>query len=341
MKLDIPFPIVSLAHTPTPLEKMVNLTALFSGPDLWIKRDDCTGLAMGGNKARQLEYYIGQALEQGADTVLTTGAVQSNHARMTVAAARKMGLEVEVQMENRVSGRLPQYYESGNPMLMKLMDARIHHYPSGEDEDGADDALYERAEHLKQQGASPYVIPLSGSHPPYGALGYVRAAEEILVQLDEMSLVVDGVVLPSGSGSTHAGLLFGLRTLGSPVKVFGICVRRSAKLQFQRILDKTDALAKMLGRETCVTADDIYVNDSVLYPGYGQLNKYVIEAIKLTARSEGILLDPTYTGRAMAGFIALLREKTWSPEQRVVFLHTGGTPLLFGYPEILSPTVLD
>ena len=341
MKFDIPFPAVSLAHTPTPFEKMANLTAFFSGPELWIKRDDCTGLAMGGNKARQLEYYIGQALEQGADTVLTTGAVQSNHARMTVAAARKMGLEVEVQMEDRVSDRLPQYYESGNPLLMKLMDARIHHYPTGEDEDGADKALFERAQELKRQGASPYVIPLSGSHPPYGALGYVKAAEEILAQLDEMSLVVDGVVLASGSASTHGGLLFGLRALGSPIKVFGICVRRSAKLQFQRVLYKTDALAKMLDHKTCVTADDVYVDDSVLYPGYGQLNKYVIEAVKMTARSEGILLDPTYTGKAMAGFIALLRKKTWSSDQRVAFLHTGGAPLLFGYPEILSPAALD
>jgi len=341
MKFDIPFPAVSLAHTPTPLEKMVNLTTFLSGPELWIKRDDCTGLAMGGNKARQLEYYLGQALEQGADTLLTTGAVQSNHIRMAIAAARKMGLEVEVQIEERVSGRSPQYYESGNPLLMKLMAARIHHYPSGEDEDGADEALYERAQELKQQGASPYVIPLSGTHPPYGALGYVKAAEEILIQLDEMSLVVDGIVLASGSASTHAGLLFGLRALGSPIRVFGICVRRSAKLQFQRVLDKTDRLAKMLDHETCVTADDIFVDDSVLYPGYGQLNKHVIEAIKLTARSEGILLDPTYTGKVMAGLITLLRKKIWSPDQRVVFLHTGGTPIIFGYPEVLSSTALD
>ncbi len=341
MKLDIPFPAVSLAHTPTPLEKMGNLSAFFSGPELWIKRDDCTGLAMGGNKARQLEYYIGQALEQGADTLLTTGAVQSNHVRMTIAAARKLGLEVEVQMEERVSDRSPEYYESGNPMLMKLMDARIHHYPSGEDEDGADKALFERAEQLKQQGANPYVIPLSGNHFPYGALGYVRAAEEILTQLEEMSMTVDGIVLASGSASTHAGLLFGLRALGSPVKVFGICVRRSAELQFQRVLDKTDALAKMIDHETSVTANDIYVDDSRLAPGYGQLSKHVIEAIKLTARSEGILLDPTYTGKSMAGLIALLRKKTWSPDQRIIFLHTGGTPLIFGYPEILSPTPFD
>ena len=153
------YPVIPLGMYPTPVQKMTKLGNHLGHPNLWIKRDDCTGLAMGGNKARQLEYYIGQALEQGADTVLTTGAVQSNHARMTVAAARKMGLEVEVQMEDRVSDRLPEYYESGNPLLMKLMDARIHHYPTGEDEDGADKALYERAQQLKQKGAWPSISP--------------------------------------------------------------------------------------------------------------------------------------------------------------------------------------
>ena len=329
------FPSVQLAHTPTPFERMPNLSVELAGPELWIKRDDCTGLAMGGNKARQLEFYIGQAQQQGADMLLTTGAVQSNHVRMTVAAARKMGLGIEVQLEQRVSGRQPEYYDSGNPFLNKLMGAKINHYPVGEDEDGADNALYQRAEELKKQGVTPYVIPLSGNHTPYGALGYVKAAEEIKQQMQQTGLKFDAIVLPTGSANTQAGLLFGLRALRLPIKVLGVCVRRQADQQFQRVLDKTNELAKMLNHETCVDKPDIVVDDTVLYPGYGQLNEKVVEAVQLTAGSEGILLDPTYTGKAMAGLIDCVRQGQWSSNQRILFLHTGGTPALFGYPEIL------
>jgi len=336
MMLNIPFPSVSLSHTPTPLEKMPNLTSVMSGPEIWIKRDDCTGLAMGGNKARQLEYYVGQALQQGADTLLTTGAVQSNHVRMTIAAARKMGMKIEVQLEKRVSGRQSEYYDSGNPLLMKIMGAKIHHYPVGEDEEGADNALYERAEQLKAEAAAPYVIPLSGMHTPYGALGYVKAAAEILQQIEQMELPFDAIVLASGSANTHAGLLFGLRLLGSPINVYGMCVRRSAELQKQRVLNKTNQLAPMMKVDICVTADDVHVDDCMLQPGYGQLNEHVIEAISLTAESEGILLDPTYTGKAMAGLLAYARDGLWAKNQKVIFLHTGGTPALFGYPELIS-----
>jgi len=336
MRLEIPFPRIALSHSPTPLEAMPNFTRLMAGPEIWIKRDDCTGLAMGGNKARQLEYYVGQALEQGADTLLTTGAVQSNHVRMTVAAARKVGMQVEVQLEQRVAGRPPEYYHSGNPLLMKIMGATIHQYPQGEDEDGADKALYQYAEKLKKRGASPYVIPLSGMHTPYGALGYVRAADELLQQMVAIGINFDVVVLATGSANTHAGLLFGLRALASPIKVQGMCVRREAGLQKQRVLDKAGQLAGMLKINHCVTEEDIHVDDSMLPPGYGQLNDYVIEAINLTAESEGILLDPTYTGKAMAGLIAFVRAGIWHSQQRVLFLHTGGTPALFGYPELLS-----
>ncbi len=338
--LSDPFPSVELSHTPTALEKMKNLCKELSGPHLWIKRDDCTGLAMGGNKARQLEFYIGQALQQGADTLLTTGAVQSNHVRMTIAAARKTGLEVEVQLEKRVSGREQEYYHSGNPFLMKLMGARIHSYPVGEDEDGADKALFERAEMLRQQGKRPFVIPLSGNHTPYGALGYVKAAEEILQQLDDASISIDEIIVASGSANTHAGLLYGLRAHHCPVKVTGICVRRTAELQSPRVLDKTAELAKMLNMKPCVGQQDINVDDSWLHPGYGQLNESVKEAVALTARMEGILLDPTYTGKAMAGLIGLVRQGRWSTEQNIMFLHTGGTPALFGYPELLLPESL-
>jgi D-cysteine desulfhydrase/L-cysteate sulfo-lyase len=327
---------VELSHTPTPLELLKNLTKELEGPQIWVKRDDCTGLAMGGNKARQLEYYIGHGVSLGADTLLTTGAVQSNHVRMTIAAARKLGMDVEVQLEKRVDGRQQEYYDSGNPFLMKLMGAKIHHYPVGEDEDGADRAMYERAEQLKKKGRKPYVIPLSGNHTPFGALGYVQCAEELLLQAQQRSLKIDAVVLATGSATTHSGLLSGLRALGSDIPVYGFCVRRDQNAQAQRVLDKTREVTDMIECPGVVNPEDVWVDDRMLRPGYGQLNPDLLEAIEMCASSEGLLLDPTYTGKAMAGLIDLVRNDEFEGSQNIVFLHTGGTPALFGYPEILN-----
>jgi len=330
------YPRVDLSHTPTPLEVLTNLSNKLKGPRIWAKRDDCTGLAMGGNKARQLEFYIGDAISKGADTLLTTGAIQSNHVRMTIAAARKIGLEVEVQLEKRVEGRQQEYYQSGNPFLMKMMGAKIHYYPVGEDEEGADKALYQRAEELRKQGANPYVIPLSGDHIPYGSLGYVKCAEELILQFKQRSVNVDAIMLASGSATTHAGMLAGLRALGSDIPVYGFCVRRDHASQGERVLQKSRLVAEMIDCPGVVTEDDIWVDDRMLRPGYGQLNEDLLEAIRLTARCEGLLLDPTYTGKAMAGLIHLVTSGHFSTDQNVVFLHTGGTPALFGYPEILE-----
>ncbi len=330
------YPRAKLSHTPTPLEQLNNLSKKLGGPQIWVKRDDCTGLAMGGNKTRQLEFYIGDALSKGADTLLTTGAVQSNHVRMTIAAARKLGLDVEVQLENRVEGRQPEYFSSGNPYLMKLMGAKIHHYPVGEDEEGADRALNERADEIRKTGKKPYVIPLSGNHIPYGSLGYVDCAEELLLQLKQFSLNIDGIVLPSGSATTHAGLLCGLRALESKAPVYGFCVRRNQEAQAKRAFDKAVRVAEMIGCPGIISKDDIWVDDRMLRPGYGQLNEDLLEAIRLSAFCEGLLLDPTYTGKSMAGLIHLITSGHFRPDQNVVFLHTGGAPALFGYPEIIE-----
>lgn len=330
------YPRVELAHTPTPLECLTNLSDHLGGPRIWAKRDDCTGLAMGGNKARQLEFYIGDAVSKGADTLLTTGATQSNHVRMTVAAARKLGLEVEVQLEKRVEGRQPAYYESGNPFLIKLMGARIHFYPEGEDEAGADAAMEERAEALRAEGKNPYVIPLSGSHTPYGSLGYVKAAEELVQQFEQQSLEVSGIALASGSATTHAGMLAGMKALDSGIPVYGLCIRRDQVAQRIRVLEKSSKVAEMVGHEGVVSDADVLLDDSMLAPGYGQLNDNCLEAIQLTAFHEGILLDPTYTGKSMAGLIDMIRQGQFTKEQNVVYLHTGGTPALFGYPELVG-----
>ncbi|MFT5812219.1 MAG: L-cysteate sulfo-lyase [Rubritalea sp.] len=329
------FPTADLSHKPTPLERLNNLSADYQ-TNIWVKRDDCTGLAFGGNKSRQLEYYIGHAISLGADTLLTTGAVQSNHVRMTVAAARKMGLDVEVQLEHRVDRDQIEYKNSGNPFLVKLMGAKIHYYPVGEDENSADQAMVDRAGVLKQAGKKPYVIPLSNVQAPYGALGYVEAAEETLQQLSLMNMTPTRFILPTGSASTHAGFLLGLRALGCNIPVNGICVRRDAASQQQRVFTKMQSVIELMALDIDIDIEQVICDDRFLAPGYGQLNQATEKAIKQLARREGLLLDPTYSGKTFAALIDLLENNCPDPDQHIVFVHTGGTPALFAYPELVA-----
>jgi len=332
------YPRVSLAHLPTPLERMDNLAkAIGTKVNLWVKRDDCTGLAMGGNKARQLEFYVGDAMEKGADVLLTTGAVQSNHVRSTVAAARKMGIEAEVQLEHRVSGRRPEYESNGNVVMVKLMGGKIHRYDVGEDESGADNNLYEIAKRLTDQGRKPYVIPLSPmNHPPYGALGYVVAAEEVLQQVASQMNSFDAIITPSGSATTHSGLLAGLRAADCQVPVYGLCVRRDAEQQEERVYKRTLMVAEMIDHPHCVTRQDVMCDDSTLGGGYGQLTPEVFETTALLAETEALFVDPTYSAKTVAGFINMVRQGQFNQGDNVVFLHTGGHPAIFAYPELLE-----
>lgn len=328
-------PRVKLAHTPTPIEEMNNLTAAVGGARLLVKRDDCTGLAMGGNKVRQLEYYFGEAITQAADTILITGAVQSNYVRMTAAAARKLGMDSHIQLEERVPMNDGAYAGSGNVLLDRLLGATLHSYPHGEDEGGADRRLEEIAADLRRRGRRPYVIHLGLGHAPLGALGYVNAAIEILGQLEAMPQPIDEIAVASGSGHTHAGLLFGLRALSCPVRVTGVCVRRGREPQADRIKDHGWRIAQLLEMPNPVVDADILLLDDFLAPGYGQLNAPAIEAIKSSARTEGLLLDPVYTAKAMAG--AIHRARALGRGKRILFVHTGGTPALFGYESVLTP----
>ena len=330
------FPRAVLAHTPTPVERLDNLSDELGGPKIWIKRDDCTGLAFGGNKARQLEYYFGEAVQDNADTILITSAVQSNYSRTAVAAARKYGMDAVVQQEERVPDRPEEYYKSGNPYLSKLMGAHILSYPEGEDEEGADKAVFEQAEKLRAQGKTPYVIPLAGTHIPLGSLGYVDCAEEILGQIKAMDINIDAIICASGSGTTHAGLVAGLRAMASDIPVYGICVRRDKISQISRVFEKTGKVADMIGHKGIIKQDDIWLDDSVLSPGYGQLNDQVTEAIDLAAKCEGLLVDPVYTGKALAGLIELVRKGQFKKDQNIMLIHTGGAPALFGYPELVE-----
>ena len=335
MSLTKNFPRVELSHRPTPLELLNNVSAEF-GTNVWIKRDDCTGLAFGGNKSRQLEFYIGQAMQQGADTLLTTGAIQSNHVRMTVAAARKMGLEVEVQLEHRVARDQPEYHNSGNPFLVKLMGAKIHYYPEGEDEAGADRALEERAAEIAKAGGKAFVIPLSNAHTPYGALGYVDGAEELMAQLNERQIEPVRFIVPTGSASTHTGFLLGVRACGSTTPVHGVCVRRNAASQSQRVRTKLNSVIEAIGIDISIPDADIICDDSMLAPGYGLLNAATTDAIRYLARREGILLDPTYSGKTFAVLLEMLQRGDFSANQHVMFLHTGGAPSVFAYPELIE-----
>ncbi|MDD9902592.1 MAG: D-cysteine desulfhydrase family protein [Rhodospirillaceae bacterium] len=329
-------PRVRLAHLPTPLEAMENLSERLGGPRLFVKRDDCTGVAMGGNKSRQAEFYFGRAVEAGADTVVTTGAFQSNHARMCCAYARKLGMACEIQLEHRVAGKGDTYLKSGNVLLDRLLGAVIHEYPDGEDEAGADRNLSKIAEAIAERGGKPYVIPLSADHPPVGALGYVEAAAELVAQAEAMGISIDTVVVPSGSASTHAGMLAGMKAMGSPVRVLGICVRRDAAAQGPRVLKRTRETLELAGLSTEVTDTDVHVTDAWLGDGYGRLNDAAREAMTLAAECEGLLLDPVYTAKSLAGLIGAVRDGTIGAEETVVFLHTGGTPALFAYEEFLG-----
>ncbi len=324
------FPRASLGHLPTPLEALPNLSADV-GRQLFVKRDDSSGLALGGNKVRQLEYYLGEALAQQADTVLITGAVQSNFVRLAAAAACKLGLACEVQLEDRVPGKGETYRRSGNVLLDQLLGAKVHHYPEGEDEVGADRRINEIADGLREEGRRPYVIPLAPGHPPLGALGYVAAARELLAQTEAAGLGFDEIVVASGSGHSHAGLLFGLRALGCKVPVTGVCVRRAVELQHPRIVSRCQEIAELIESPNPVAEADVHLDDRDLAPGYGRLNPALREAVALAARREALLLDPVYTGRT---FAAVLRRAAASAEStRLLFIHTGGTPALFAYQE--------
>lgn len=328
------FPRVALSTAPTPVEEATRLGAEL-GLRLLIKRDDLTSIPFGGNKIRQLEFYFGEAQARGADTILITGAVQSNYARAAAAVAARLGMQAHVQLEERVPDMDDTYYASGNVLLDDLLGAVRHEYPEGEDEAGADAALGVLAAELEAAGRHPYVIPLGPDNPPLGALGYVAAAAELVEQMPDLSEVVDAIVVPSGSALTHSGLLVGLRALGQSVPVLGICVRRDAVSQHARVAKRSAEVAGLLGAEGIVADEDVHVFDDVLAPGYGRLSDDVFEALTLAARTEALYLDPTYTGRTMAGLIARARSGDLTPGSTVMFIHTGGTPALFAYePEL-------
>jgi len=325
------FPRRRYTSGPTALTPLERLSRHLGGPRLWIKRDDELGLAGGGNKTRKLEFLVADALAKGADTLITTGAVQSNHCRLTLAAACAEGLACRLVIEERVPGSYDED-ASGNNMLFRLLGAeRITVVPAGTDLAAA---LQQEADDVSAAGRVPYVIPGGGSNP-LGALGYVAAAEELMAQAVEARLAFQALVVASGSGGTHAGLLAGLTGNSSGLPVIGVSTRAAREQQEAKILDLARRTAELAGSAIEVTSEDVRVDDGHVGDGYSLPTAGMVEAVKLFARLEGVLLDPVYTGKAAAGLLALVRGGAFDPDGDVVFVHTGGWPALFAYQEVL------
>lgn len=308
---------------------MDRLTAHLGGPRLWVKRDDCTGLSTGGNKTRKLEFLMADALAGQADTVITQGATQSNHARQTAAAAARLGLECHILLEDRTGFADPAYTRSGNVLLDELHGARVSTRPGGSDMQREMDVL---AGELRTKGRRPYVIPGGGS-TPVGALGYVQAALELVNQAAEMGLRIDHVVHATGSAGTQAGLVTGLVALNSRIPVLGIGVRAPKEKQEAGVFKLADETAACLGLPGIVSRTDVVANCDYVGEGYGIPTPGMVEAVTLVARQEGLLLDPVYSGKAMAGLIDLISRGHFGRDDNVVFIHTGGAVGLFGYPD--------
>lgn len=325
------FPRVRLAHLPTPLEPLPRLSEAL-GVELWIKRDDCTGLAGGGNKTRKLEFLLGEALAQEADTLVTQGAVQSNHVRQTAAAAAAHGLACEIILEERTGSKADDYVWNGNVLLDRLLGAEHRTVPGGTDMVAE---LERTAEQVRRRGGRPYVIPGGGSNA-VGALGYVDCAREIVVQADDLDLKIDRIVTATGSAGTQAGLVAGLAVTGADIAVLGIGVRAPKPKQEENVLKLARETAALLGRPEAVTAGMVVADCDYVGAGYGLVDQGVIEALKLAARTDGIVLDPVYSGKAMKGLIALAGQGAFEGET-VVFLHTGGAQGLFGYGSEIGP----
>jgi L-cysteate sulfo-lyase len=321
------FPRIRLGHLPTPLEAMTRLSEALGGPEIWIKRDDCTGLSTGGNKTRKLEYLMGDALAQKAEIVVTQGATQSNHARQTAAAAAKLGLGCHILLENRTGSNNAEYLTNGNVLLDHLHGATAEHRPGG----GNMNAEIEKvAEQMRKDGKAAYAIPGGGSNAT-GALGYANCALELVGQMNELGLGFDYLVHGTGSSGTQAGLLAGLCILNSPIKVLGISVRAAKEAQEEAVYKLAQATAEKIGVPGAVARDAVIADAGYVGEGYGIPAASTIEAIRMVAELEGILLDPVYSGKGMAGLIDYVRQGRFNKTDKVLFLHTGGSAALFGY----------
>jgi D-cysteine desulfhydrase len=321
------FPRRRYTQYATPIEKLERLSGILGGPTVYMKRDDLLGLAGGGNKTRKLEFLMADALSKGADTVITCGAVQSNHCRLTLAAAVKEGLRCQLVLEQRVPGSYDRY-ASGNNFLFHLLGVEAVHVVEGGSDMMAE--MQRVADELREQGRKPYIIPGGGSNE-IGALGYVACAQEMLQQLFEMELSIDHIIVTSGSTGTHAGVLTGIIGQNAHIPVTGIGINRRKSPQTEAVYALCTALASKLELRQAPAKEDVIVFDDYIGEGYSRPTKEMIEAVRLVARTEAILLDPVYTGKAMAGMIDLIKKGYFGDAKNILFLHTGGSPALYAY----------
>lgn len=313
------------AHLPTPIEELPRLSEALGGPRLLVKRDDQTGLAFGGNKTRKLEFLVAEAQEQGAKTLISGGAMQSNHCRQTAAAAARFGFECTLVL----TGDLPEK-PSANLLLDELFGARIVAVPDRKDRDRI---LQETFDNAVADGKKPYLVPYGGSSPT-GALGYAFAVEELMKQIEDFRSLrdfgsLDYIIFGTSSGGTHAGLVLGQRVFGFKGKVLGISIDEPEEWLKSHVSKLASEASEKLGERIQFTQDEVLANADYCRAGYGVLTDAEREAVKLFAKYEGLLLDPVYTGRAAAGVIDLIRKGFFKKDETVLFWHTGGQPALF------------
>ena len=325
------FPRVRLAHLPTPLELMPNLSKHLGGPNIYVKRDDCTGLATGGNKTRKLEFVMADAIENDADVIITQGAVQSNHVRQTIAAACKLGMDCEVVFERRVKDPGDAYVNSGNVLLDRILGANLRDVEKGTDMDAA---MEDIADELRGKGKNPYIIP-GGASNRIGALGYVGCALELISQANDGGIAIDHVVHATGSAGTQAGLVAGLQATHSHIPLTGIGVNAPKDVQEEKVYKLALETAEYIGAAGTVQRDDIVANCDYVGEGYGIPTRSMNDAVMLAARLEGLLFDPVYSGKGLAGMIDLIGKGYFEDSKNIVFVHTGGVAGLFGYSDQL------
>lgn len=325
-------PRFCLGHMPTPLQPLQRITSYLGGPRIWIKRDDCTGLATGGNKTRKLEVLLGDALAQGCDTLISQGALQSNHARQVAAAGAAAGLKVHLVLSDAVPNRQADYARLGNIQLCRLLGAQVQVVPGDSDSDALCAQL---AQDVAGQGAKPYVIPMGGSNG-LGALGYATAFAEIATQMDALREPLDAVVLATGSGGTQAGLMLGAALMQWSGQIYGVSVSPDYALAAQRVGKALDEASALLGLSKKIARSvPLLVDEAFKGPHYGVPNAATYQALELAARQEGVLLDPVYSGKGFAGLLAACAAGGRLHGMRsVVFLHTGGTAAMSAYSEV-------
>ena len=329
------FPRLGIAHLPTPLEPMKRLTAHLAaggnGPRLWVKREDCTGVGLGGNKLRKLDYVLSEAVASGAETLVSGGVVQSNSQRQVAAAAARLGFDCHLAVyHGRLAPPAPDYERTGNALLNRLFGATLHDVPWNGDRNGA---IRDLAERLRAEGRKPYVVPY-GVSSPLGAVAYASTAVEIAAQAEALGFTPHAIVHCSGSAATQAGLVVGTRACLPDTRVVGIDIDAEPERVQADVLRFAEGAADLLGER--FFPEDVEVVAGLAGPAYGVPHAATVEAIRLGAALEALVLDPVYSGKGLAGLIALLRTGRWTAGQDIVFIHTGGAPALFAYRHLFD-----